>query len=125
MYCPVCLNDTLKIASSGVVKLTFNGKAKATSQFIYNLKEDKPHQTLKRFRDVVNDYFSWYATFQNIDTIKQFTATSHDFRCSNGCGININHRISIINLVITKEDALEILEQESERFEIPFTWKGK
>jgi len=123
MYCPVCLNDTLKIASSGVVKMTFNGKAKATSQFFYNLKTDKPHETLKKFRDVVHEYFSWYSTFQNIDTIKKFNATSHDFKCSNGCGINISHRMNILNLVISKEDALEILEQEAERFDIPLVIK--
>ena len=47
-FCPVCFNDTLKIASSGVVKLTFNGKAKATSQFFYNLTSETTEEKLKK-----------------------------------------------------------------------------
>ncbi len=47
MYCPVCFNDTLKIASSGVVKLSFNSKAKSTSQFFYNLAQDKDEDILQ------------------------------------------------------------------------------
>ena len=60
MYCPKCFNDTLKVASSGVVKLTFNGKAKATSQFYYNLAQDKKEEILKKLEDVIVDYFSYY-----------------------------------------------------------------
>lgn len=119
MYCPVCFNDTLKIASSGVVKVTFNGKAKSTSQFYYNMKQEKPTDIYKKYREVVVDYFSWYATFQNIDLIKEVLLTSSDFICSNGCKLNINHRVSVIDMVIPKEMFVEITESEAERHNIP------
>jgi hypothetical protein len=119
MYCPICFNDTLKIASSGVVKVTFNGKAKSTSQFYYNLKQEKPTEIYKKFRDVVIDYFTWYATFQNKDVIKNIELTSHDFLCSTGCKLNINHKLNVIDLVIPKAIFKETLEQEAIRYQIP------
>lgn len=124
MYCPVCFNDTLKIASSGVVKVTFNGKAKSTSQFYYNMKQEKPTEIYKKFRDVVSEYFSWYATFQNKDIIKEITLTSSDFICSTGCKLNISHRLNVIDLVIPKDIFVEIMESEAQRHEIPLKLKG-
>lgn len=119
MYCPVCFNDTLKIASSGVVKVTFNGKSKSTSQFYYNMKQDKPVEILKKFRVVVADYFSWYATFQNKDIIKNVELTSCDFICSNGCKLNVNHRLNVIDMVVPLEQVKEICESEGDRHDIP------
>ena len=63
MYCPICFNDTLKIASSGVVKMTFNGKAKSTSQFFYDLKHDQDHEIQEKLDKVVADYFAYYSNF--------------------------------------------------------------
>ena len=123
MYCPICFNDTLKVASSGVVKVTFNGKAKATSQFFYNLKQDKPQELLKKVRAVISEYFEWYATFQNKDPLKKIEMTSCDFLCSTGCKLNITHRLNIIGLIISKQDIIDMLESEATRFNIPLKLK--
>ena len=123
MYCPICFNDTLKVASSGVVKVTFNGKAKATSQFLYNLKQDKPQELLKKVRAVISEYFEWYATFQNKDPLKKIEMTSCDFLCSTGCKLNITHRLNIIGLIISKQDIIDMLESEATRFNIPLKLK--
>ena len=103
MYCPVCFNDTLKIASSGVVKLTFNGKSKSTSQFFYDLKSDREADLQEKLEKVIADYFAYYSNFQNQDTIDTIEATSIDFVCSNGCVIGVNNRLNVVGLVITKE----------------------
>jgi len=118
MYCPSCLNDTLKIASSGVVKMTFDGKAKSTTQFYYNLNEETQITLNKKLRATINDYLAYYNNFQNKSTIKEVFAFSSDFRCANGCAISLEKKFSIINLVIPKDDFFEILEEESEKFEI-------
>jgi hypothetical protein len=123
MYCPVCFNDTLKVASSGVVKVTFNGKAKSTSQFYYNIKQEKPVEIYKKFRGVVEDYFSWYTTFQNKDLIKEIELTSSDFVCSKGCKLNISHRLNVIDLIIPKDILREIAEGTAERYQIPIKLK--
>ena len=85
MYCPICFNDTLKIASSGVVKMTFNGKAKSTSQFFYDLKHDQEKDVLLKLDKVIADYFIYYSSFQNQDPIETVEATSIDFKCLNKC----------------------------------------
>ena len=118
MYCPVCFNDTLKIASSGVVKLTFNGKSKATSQFYYNIKQDKTHELLDKLEAVVKDYFLYYSNFQNKDTIKTIEAFSHDFKCSNGCSLTVNNRMNVIDILFNKADLMKILEKMGERFDL-------
>ena len=125
MYCPVCFNDTLKVASSGVVKVTFNAKAKSTSQFYYNMKQEKPMEIFKKFRAVVADYFAWYATFQNKDLIKKIELTSNDFICSKGCKLNINHRLNVTDIIIPKEMIVEICESEANRYGIPIKLQTK
>ena len=119
MYCPVCFNDTLKITSSGVVKVTFNGKSKSTSQFYYNLLQERPSVLLNKFRAVVSDYFQWYATFQNKDSIKTITLTSNDFVCSHRCSLSVEYKLSVIDLVLTKEEITEVVNAEAKRFNIP------
>jgi hypothetical protein len=118
MYCPVCLNDTLKIASSGVVKLTFDGKAKSTTQFYYNLKEETPINLNKKLRNVVRDYFQYYSEFQNKNTIKEVYAFSSDFRCANGCAMSLEKKFNILDLVIDKDDFFNILDEEAEVYEL-------
>ena len=123
MYCPVCFNDTLKIASSGVVKVTFNGKSKSTSQFYYNLLQERPLELSNKFRAVVADYFQWYSTFQNKDFIKTITLTSHDFICTNHCSLSVEYKLSVVDLVLTKENIREIAHSEAKRFNIPLASK--
>ncbi len=89
------------------------------------MKTEKPLDIFKKYRGVVADYFSWYATFQNKDMVKEVELTSSDFVCSTGCKLNINHRLSIIDLVIPKEMFKEITESEAQRYEIPLKLKLK
>jgi hypothetical protein len=118
MYCPVCLNDTLKIASSGVVKMTFDGKAKSTTQFYYNIKEETPITLNKKLRSIIADYFDYYSQFQNKTIIKEIFAFSSDFKCAQGCAMSLEKKFNILGLVIEKEDFLSILEEEAENYDI-------
>lgn len=118
MYCPVCLNDTLKIASSGVVKMTFDGKAKSTTQFYYNIKEETSITLNKKLRSIIADYFEYYSQFQNKTIIKEIFAFSSDFKCAQGCAMSLEKKFNILGLVIEKEDFLSILEEEAENYDI-------
>jgi hypothetical protein len=104
MYCPVCLNPTLKVAHRGVVKVSFNGKGKPTSQFIFNLQSDSKSQLLGSFEKVLDEYFSWYSTFTNQSTIRSIDLTSCDFVCSEGCKLTLNHMISVVDILFSKSD---------------------
>lgn len=118
MYCPVCLNDTLKIASSGVVKMTFDGKAKSTTQFYYNIKEETPITLNKKLRTIIAEYFKYYSQFQNKTIIKEIFAFSSDFKCAKGCAMSLEKKFNILGLVIEKQDFLSILEEEAENYDI-------
>ena len=115
MYCPGCFNDTLKLLSSGVVKITFNGKSKSTSQFFYDLKNEKPGQIQRKLKTALDDYFSWYATLQNQDPIKQIRLFSSDFQCQNKCKIGASTQVSVVDLVISKKAVLEALKEAAEK----------
>jgi hypothetical protein len=123
MYCPICLNDTLKIASSGVVKMTFNGKAKSTSQFFYSLNDDKPEVIIEKIEGVIKDYFIYYSNFQNKDPIEKVEAVSIDFKCSNGCILNVTHRLNVIGLIFNVDDLKESLEKLAIKYNIPISLK--
>lgn len=118
MYCPSCLNDTLKIASSGVARMTFDGKSKSTTQFYFNLKEETQISLNKKCREKVAEYFEYYSNFQNQSRIKEIFLFSSDFRCSNGCAISLEQKFSIINLVINSDDFFDIIEEEADKYDI-------
>ncbi len=69
MYCPKCFNDTLKLSSSGVAKLFFNGKSKSTSQFYYDLKKESYEDSLKKFSEKVDEYFNWYKSLNRMSIL--------------------------------------------------------
>lgn len=118
MYCPVCFNDTLKIASSGVVKLSFNKKARSTSQLFYNLKNDKDSELLEKFRIVIEDYFSWYSEFKNKTPIKTVQAYSMDFHCLHNCKLTVNNQLSVIGILINKKEMQQLLKKAAAAYEI-------
>jgi hypothetical protein len=118
MYCPKCLNDTLKVRSSGVAKLLFNGKHRDTSLFTYNLTNQSNLTLLNKLEDRIIDFMSWYANFNNKNAITEFELFSSDFICDNGCAIDNNVKISLIGPIYTPKQVLKILKTQGEKFQI-------
>ncbi len=119
MYCPVCLQNTLKMRSSGVVKLTFNGKSRNTSLFTFNVLKESSDDLRKKLREKVVDFMGWYAEFNNKTPIKSFEAFSGDFNCDRGCKIDmVQTKLSVLGLVYSHADARAVLEQEGAKFGI-------
>lgn len=118
MYCPVCFNDTLKISSSGVVKFSFNAKAKSTSQLYYNLSQDNEKDLLEKLDNVIKDYFIYYSAFQNKYPIRYIEAFSIDFKCSSKCIINLQHKVSVIGSLFSKKELHESLRKLAPKYSI-------
>jgi hypothetical protein len=117
MYCPNCFKDTMKIRSSGVIKLAFNGKARNTSLFTYNLQKESHEQLLTKLREKVVDFFSFYSEFNNKTPIKTFEVYSGDFQCTSNCRIDmVNTKISVVNLVYNQAEVKKILDEEGKKF---------
>lgn len=119
MYCPVCFQNTMKIRSSGVIKLSFNGKSRNTSLYTYNLQKDTQEQLDAKLREKIVDFFSFYAEFNNKTPIKVFELYSADFMCTNTCKIDVmNTKVSVVGIVYPRPIVKAILTEEAKKFGI-------
>lgn len=120
MYCPVCFQNTMKIRSSGVIKLSFNGKSRNTSLFTYNLQKETQEQLDAKLREKIVDFFSFYSEFNNKTPIKNVEIYSADFMCTNGCKIDVmNTKVSVVGIVFPAPLVKKILQDEGQKFGIP------
>ena len=118
MYCPVCLNNSLKISSRGVVHLRINGKQMDTGRFLYNIDRESKEVLLQNFRDKIEEFFRWYSSFQNIKPIQTIDICSSDYICENGCIIPVNKKCSVIDVLLSKKIVKEIFEEFGEKYRI-------
>ncbi len=119
MYCPVCFQNTLKMRSSGVVKLAFNGKSRNNSLFTYNLQKETHEQLLAKLREKIVDWMSFYSEFNNKSPIKTFEAYSGDFVCTNSCKIDmLNTKVSVVNLIYPAAEVKALLKEEGQKYGI-------
>ncbi len=119
MYCPVCFQNTLKIRSSGVIKLSFNGKSRNTSLFTYNLQKESQDQLEAKLKDKIVDFFSFYSEFANRTPIKTFEAYSGDFVCMNNCKIDmIKTKVSVIGIIYPVATVKQFLKDEGAKWAI-------
>jgi hypothetical protein len=109
----------MKIRSSGVVKLSFNGKSRNTSLFTYNLQKETQEQLDAKLREKIVDFFSFYADFNNKAPIKTFEAYSSDFLCTNSCKIDVmSTRVSVVGNIYPSTVVKKILQEEGQKFGI-------
>lgn len=123
MYCPICFHDTLKLASSGVVKLTFDGKSMSTSQFYYNLTQDNDIKIKKKLSSVITEYFEYYSSFQNKAPIKRIVLSSIDFKCANKCVIKVDNRVSVTGILIDQAAVDKVVKSQASKLQIPLAPK--
>jgi hypothetical protein len=119
MYCPVCFQNTMKIRSSGVIKLSFNGKSRNTSLYTYNLQKDTQEQLDAKLREKIVDFLSFYAEFNNKTPIKVFELYSADFMCTNTCKIDVmNTKVSVVGIIYPRPVVKAILTGEAKKYGI-------
>lgn len=119
MYCPVCFQNTMKIRSTGVIKLSFNGKSRNTSLFTYNLQKETQEQLDAKLREKIVDFFSFYSEFNNKTPIKNFEAYSADFLCTNSCKLDMmSTKVSVVGVVYPAQIVKKLLEEEGKKFGI-------
>jgi superoxide dismutase len=109
----------MKIRSSGVIKLSFNGKSRNTSLFTYNLQKETQEQLDAKLREKIVDFFGFYSEFNNKSTIKTFEAYSADFICTNNCKIDLlNTKVSVLGVIYSIPSVRKMLEEEGKKFGI-------
>lgn len=115
MYCPKCMNPSLQLSSSGVVNVVINKKQMDAGRFLFNLNSHRKEQIIKDFENKLEEFFNWYASFQNPEPITQVSLTSGDFACENGCRLDINSKFSIVDVLIPKKIILNKLNALGEK----------
>lgn len=109
----------MKIRSSGVIKLSFNGKSRNTSLFTYNLQKETTEQLNAKLREKIVDFFSFYSEFNNKTPIKIFEAYSGDFMCTNSCKIDVmSTKVSVVGIVYQGQLVRAMLQEEGKKFGI-------
>lgn len=116
MYCPKCFNDSLRICSKGVINITINGKQMDAGRFLFNLEnEEKLKQLKPSLKQKIKEFFDWYSGFQNRDPVTVVAIDTSDMQCEEGCVIAAKNRFSIIDVLITKTELLDVLMAEGKR----------
>jgi len=118
MYCPKCLNDTLKLRANGVIKISFNGKHRDNSLFTFNFTKETPLKMEKNLIQKIDEFLSWYSHFNNKNKITVFEAVSSDFVCDNKCQIDGNTKISVIGPIFSNETIVKIINPLCEKYKI-------
>lgn len=122
MYCPVCFQNTLKLRSNGVVKLSFNGKSRNTSLFTYNLNKDSGTDLANKLREKITEFMIWYNEFKNKPPVKTVEVFSSDCQCSNNCKIDlVNTRVSVIGVMYSFKEIQHIMQEEGAKHGIEVT----
>ena len=119
MYCPVCFQNTLKLRSSGVIKLSFNGKSRNNSLYTYNLQKETQEQLDAKLREKIVDFFDFYSQFVNKAPIKNFEIYTSDFLCLNNCKMDrVSTKVSLIGMLYPLAVVRKILDEEAQKFAI-------
>jgi hypothetical protein len=119
MYCPVCFQNTLKLRSSGVIKLSFNGKSRNNSLYTYNFQKETQEQLDAKLREKIVDFFGFYAQFVNKAPIKTFEIYTSDFLCLNNCKMDrVSMKVSLIGMLYPLSVVRKILDEEAQKFSI-------
>jgi hypothetical protein len=109
----------MKIRSSGVIKLSFNGKSRNTSLYTYNLQKESEEQLEAKLREKIVDFFSFYSEFNNKAPIKTFEAYSADFICTNTCKLDMmSTKVSVVGIVYPVPTVKAMLQTEGKKFGI-------
>ena len=102
-YCPKCFEMSLTPKKSGKIQLSFDGKRKESSHFLYNLDTNTEEELQEILVKKLIDFFKWYGSFEHKQSIKKVEITSADFICEEGCNLPGNLQNSIINILIPEQ----------------------
>jgi hypothetical protein len=115
-YCPSCFSDTMQIKSSGIVYVSINKKKLDSGQFVFNSSSGREDEIEEALRSEVERFFKWYSNFQNKDPISTYRFESSDFVCSNGCGVPLNMRFSVVDQLFSEETVEDVLHELGKKY---------
>ena len=122
LYCPKCLNSSMSLESKGVVFFTVNGKHQDSSRILFNVEKNSEIFE-EDFKKSLNNFMKWYLEFKNRAPITEFSMHTNNFRCDEGCHFTNSQKFSIINILITSQKIIEIVNKSGEEHGIEVNLK--
>ena len=116
MYCPKCMNNSLHINSRGVMHIVINGKQMDAGRFLYDTKDK--NQFYQDLSNKFEEFFKWYANFQNVEPISKVQICTSDVSCDSKCRIPISHKANVIldSDIIPKTVMKKILDELGHKY---------
>jgi len=118
MYCPKCLNNSLRINAKGVVDMTINGKKRDSGRFIFHTDQSEQEAMLKDLEIKCEEFFQWYSQFQNKEPISRLELNTSDVKCENGCRFSARDKFSVINNIIDAKTIKEIVDRVGSKYNL-------
>jgi len=116
MYCPKCLGDSLYLREHGVINLIINNKQMDAGRFLYNLSDQSGEELKMALSQKVEEFFKWYSNFKNREAIEIIELCTSDVFCENKCSIPLNHRLSVIDVLISRQQLAELCEDIGQKY---------
>ncbi len=116
MYCPKCLNESLYLCDHGVVNLIINNKQMDAGRFLYSMDDHSRDELIAALSLKIEEFFKWYSNFKNREDIEVVELCTSDVVCENKCSLGLNHRISIIDVLISKNQLAELLAEIGNKY---------
>ena len=116
MYCPKCFNQTLFIKQKGVVDIYINGKRRDNGRFLFNMDPAYHEEVIADFTNKCDDFFKWYAGFNNQDSIQYVELHTVDVKCDSGCAFSPMERFSAVDSVISGTEIKKIIQKLAEKY---------
>ncbi len=117
-YCPKCLSASLEINEHGIVHVIVNNKQRDTGRFLYNIVKQSKDQIKEEAKKTIDDFFGWYSKFDNKDPISSVELSSSDFKCVEGCPIDIRIRFSVVDVLLSSNEIMEIIEDLAKKYSL-------
>ncbi|MCY4523853.1 MAG: hypothetical protein OXB84_03850 [Halobacteriovoraceae bacterium] len=119
MYCPVCLNYTMELSKNGIIYLAMNNRRITKGKFFFN--REKGYQNfIEGLHLALEEFYKLYSDFQNPQVIEHIELHSSDVVCKTGCSFDGSVKVSVIGILISKEDLWRAALEVGEKYYMEF-----
>lgn len=95
-----------------------NDKKMDTGRFLFNRTKQSSDEVFSELTKKLDEYFRWYASFNNAEPIHKLLIFSSDFSCSNECKIPMNSAISALGNLIDKAKATALVKELADKHKL-------
>jgi len=116
------MNDTLKLKKNGVIEVFINDKSLSTGRFIFNQIKDSQDDIKIQLSIKIEEYLIWCNNLQNKPPINNIELLTADFFCENQCTFMPGFKHSVIEIIITQQELIELVLKLCSKHEYELLW---